>query len=206
MDADQENVTLEAFRVRVRDVMRAYDREHGLRLFKAASYASLTLNQTPVATVFLSQLFPHHTRTIDHDTAFNSLVRVPGLRHGFMKGASGSMVVFVTRAQSLSGDGSDLELCFTRSCDPHGNEELVPSLVAEVPSDALGVGDARAQIHVVGVHLRSCALCAKPARRTRRLYKCARCLDGELDVWYCNRECQRGHWPEHNPVCGAAWR
>jgi hypothetical protein len=46
----------------------------------------------------------------------------------------------------------------------------------------------------------ACANCGvEPGQHGQSLKSCSRCKD----VWYCNAECQRGHWKAHRGNCVA---
>ena len=45
-------------------------------------------------------------------------------------------------------------------------------------------------------------VCAACGRGGIHLKCCSRCKDkSDIKVWYCNRECQVMHFPQHNAVC-----
>ena len=87
----------------------------------------------------------------------------------------------------------EMELCvsFNLSHEPPGDM----CVIAEYKEG----GPKRQCLYLSGIPLRACANCAKPLHKS---YKCARCHDAGLHARYCNKECQRKHWPMHKAVCG----
>ena len=46
----------------------------------------------------------------------------------------------------------------------------------------------------------TCAGCGKAAAATASLLRCSRCRAAQ----YCDKDCQRQHWPQHKRECRAA--
>ena len=45
-----------------------------------------------------------------------------------------------------------------------------------------------------------CAFCQKTKKEVQNLKRCARCEK----AWYCDKTCQKSHWPQHKKTCRAA--
>ena len=70
-----------------------------------------------------------------------------------------------------------------------------PAVAASAPAEDAGAAAARKFVVAEKVE-RSCAMCGT---ETASLQSCGACKR----VWYCGKECQASHWPEHYPQCAA---
>ena len=86
-------------------------------------------------------------------------------------------------------------------------ERLLPTGRLEIAFQQIrpwgGRGTASAEAAKMNCLLRKCAACSiNETVAGQRLSCCKRCKDQGVIVWYCCRECQVSHFPEHKRVCG----
>ena len=86
-------------------------------------------------------------------------------------------------------------------------ERLLPTGRLEIAFQQIrpwgGRGTASAEAAKMNCLLRKCAACSiSETVAGQRLSCCKRCKDQGVIVWYCCRECQVSHFPEHKRVCG----